>query len=99
MRFQDMGILAMEDVTPEPGIEKAVCERAREGSCLIDGCDQKATTRGLCDRHYQTFVRTKRDTPARERRAFEEKLIRQGLILAPGAIRDLTSDNPFTNVG
>lgn len=99
MRFSEVGLLAMEDVTAKPEILDAVHDRAREEKCLIDGCDHEASKRGLCERHYQMFVRMKRTKPARERRSFEEGAIREGLILAPGAIRALTADNPFANVG
>jgi len=98
MRFSEVGLLAMEDVTAKPEILEAVNDRAREEKCLISGCEQGTSKRGLCERHYQMFVRTKKSKPRRERRSFEEQKIHEGLILAPGAIRGITSDNPFANV-
>ena len=95
MRFSEVAVLAMEDISADPEISESVRLRALEGKCLIEQCECESCKRGLCQRHYEMFARTKRDTPVRERRAFEEKMIRRGLILAPGAIRALTADNPF----
>ena len=40
-------------------------------------------------------LKTKKSQPMRERAKFERDLIRDGLVLAPGAIRAMTTDNPF----
>lgn len=71
-------------------------EKLSRGSCIIDGCDRKYVSRGLCDRHRQAFYRGLRAQDGQEAKIeFEQDAIRDGLILAEGEQADFTTNNPF----
>ena len=99
MRFETARTISMGDVTAKPEITEAVRDRVREGKCLIEGCDCDANTRGLCEPHYQLFIRAKKSKPRSERADFEAAVIRDGMILAPHQVLKINSTNPFAHIG
>lgn len=81
------------DVVAVPGHAK---EKAKAGACLIDQCQSKVRTRGLCKTHYHAFrsmARGIRDY--HERMKFETQQIASGRVLPSHVIRELTQQNPF----
>ncbi|HMP78509.1 MAG TPA: hypothetical protein PKD54_03575 [Pirellulaceae bacterium] len=89
----------MSELNLKRGVRKAVAERVRAGKCLIDGCDRTPVQRGLCTKHVQQFYARRRaqgDEAARLR--FENKCIREGLILRPGEQERLTATDPFSQI-
>ena len=69
--------------------------KTKDGKCILPDCDCERQTRGLCQRHYQQFIRSLRETPKGERADFEAKAIKRGLVLAAQGIRDYTRQDPF----
>jgi hypothetical protein len=48
----------MTDVSVTLPIEKRKCAYQRQsGPCKVDGCDQLATSKGMCPKHYVRFLR------------------------------------------
>lgn len=86
----------MVDLACKRSLKRAVEGKVREGKCLIDGCCLKTTKRGLCETHYQQFLNRKRKQDGKtEALAFEAECIREGLILAAGASREIKATDPF----
>lgn len=83
----------MAEVTAKKSLQAIVKERVRSNKCLV--CDGPCERRGLCQRHYATFLRQLRERPRDERVAYEEALIREGKILAIQQMRELKRDDPF----
>jgi len=86
--------IAMASVKARGKTAEVVRERVLAGQCLIEGCPNEPTRRGLCTNHYQQFRNTlasKGDKAV----AFEEELIRKGLILPVGEVREIRQPNPF----
>ena len=79
-------------------VESKVQERVKGGKCLV--CEDAADYRGLCHRHYRLFLRLQKERDSKQQRAeFEQSAIRDGLILAPGFVRDIKRENPFASLG
>lgn len=90
----------MSGVTAKDSVREAVRAKVLAGECLIDGCNRTVTTRGLCDTHYQMFVRAISEKDSSDRVEFERIAIRDGLILAVGEQQRIKcGPNPFANVG
>jgi hypothetical protein len=71
-------------------------ERVRAGKCILDACDGKVQSRGLCDKHRQRWYTEFRNQPSQEDRIrFEERSIQLGLILPSGEQQTWTKENPF----
>lgn len=86
----------MKTILIDPEIALIVLEKVRKGICLTCGCCiGKNGRRGLCDRDYQIYYRTKISLPRRQQQEFEVRLIRKGQILARQQIRQLRNPNPF----
>ena len=86
--------LSMTDVKVKRSKTKEVSDRVASGKCLL--CDSEGPRkRGLCLRHYMQFVRTISAMPKGKRIAQEEYLIREGLVLPVGQMRELQRPNPF----
>lgn len=98
MLFESERLISMDQVTAKDAKRGEVLDRVRAGKCLIAGCQHETDRRGLCNQHYLVFIRTKKQFPMKERVRWEAAAIEEGLILAPGAIRVLTTPNPFANV-
>ena len=68
-------------------------------TCLIESCDKKAGTRGLCEAHYAQFNRHKKRMKTEgEREAFEKATIEGGLVLPKKGGRPLVHEDPFAAV-
>ena len=100
MSFEDDQLarwLSMTETRAKRTVAQAVNSKAKEGHCLICGCQVgQQGRRGLCNKHYLIFYRTKMSKPKRERVKFEEEQIREGRILAINQIREIRTPNPFT---
>jgi|GEM_PF-6382242 len=71
-------------------------ERVRAGKCILDGCEGKVQSRGLCDKHRQRWYIELRKQPTDEDKIrFEERSIQHGLILPCGEQDTWTRENPF----
>lgn len=72
-------------------------QRVENGLCIIDGCDSHCVSRGLCDKHRQQYYAALRqqDTDA-DRVEFEQRMVREGMILADREQQKWTTKNPFT---
>lgn len=71
-------------------------ERVRAGKCILDGCENKLQSRGLCDRHRQRWYQELRKQPNEDEKIrFEERSIQLGLILPDGEQSTWTRENPF----
>ena len=77
-------------------IANHVTERVRSGKCLL--CDDEATRRGLCMNHYQTFLRRQKERGGKDGADFESACIREGKVLAQGAMRALKANDPFADI-
>lgn len=66
------------DIEVLPKFRKLVAEKHADGECLK--CDQKATRRDLCDRHYYRYRMDKKDVAKSRRAAFEANAIRTGEV-------------------
>jgi len=76
--------------------EKRLKEQLNANKCILDSCGASIKSRGLCDAHLAKFyyaIRGKSDGP--ERIEFEQRCIKQGLILAPGEQSRWKTTNPF----
>lgn len=83
-----------ESVTAKRTVAAQVNERVLSGLCLH--CDQGASTRGLCHRHYQLFLRLMKEQGTKAAQAeFEADAIREGKVLAVGQCREIKRENPF----
>jgi len=70
--------------------------RVLAGECLVDGCADEPTRRGLCTNHYHRFRATLLSKGSAKARAeFEAETIRAGLVLPVGQVRELRNPNPF----
>jgi len=83
----------MAEATLKRTIVAAVHDRVKTGKCLH--CDDKATRRGLCMRHYLEFRRNLFRQPVRERCDFELDNIRDGNILPQHYARKVKYQSPF----
>lgn len=83
----------MASVTIKNNISKKILERAKTQLCLH--CDSKAKKRGLCDRHYQQFIRARNLKPKKQWADFEVRQIKDGKILNVGQVHEIKSDSPF----
>lgn len=88
-------LIAMEGIATKPAIRTQVETRVKGGLCLIPTCECVGRRRGLCDAHYQQFLRTLRDKPRAERIEFETALIRKGLVLGSHEMKQMKRPNPF----
>ena len=71
-------------------------ERVRAGKCILDGCENKLQSRGLCDRHRQRWYQEfRKHANEDEKLHFEERSIQLGLILPSGEQEKWTRENPF----
>ncbi len=71
-------------------------ERVRAGKCILDGCDGKCQSRGLCDKHRQRwYLELRKHTTEEDKIRFEERSIQLGLILPDGEQKTWTRENPF----
>lgn len=71
--------------------------KVHAGQCLI--CEANAEVRGLCDRHYRTFLRRLRGRGNPEAQAeFESRAIHEGLILPVQQVRALKGTDPFSDL-
>lgn len=71
-------------------------ERVKAGKCILDGCECKVQSRGLCDRHRQRwYLELRKHTTEEDKIKFEENSIRLGLILPNGEQETWTRQNPF----
>lgn len=91
--------VAMSNVTAKASVREKVRERVLASKCLIDGCEDSPTTRGLCQKHYIAFLREQASRQEGEQANFESAAIKEGLILAVGEVREIKSPSPFANVG
>lgn len=82
---------------PLPDPPQHALDRVRRGLCLVPGCDAEPLKRGLCAAHYQRFRVTK-ISRLRRGDAFEHRLISDGLLLPPQAVREATNPNPFAGI-
>ena len=68
------------------------------GQCIHPDCNEPLDRRGCCQKHYGQFheaISAKKDDA--EKLAFEELMIREGLVLAPYEQRTKRTNNPFLN--
>lgn len=91
-----LGMLGMAEPTKRTMAK--VRERIAEGKCLISECDCKPETRGLCNKHYQSFRRSFDGHSLQDRFKFEANCIANGLILSNQAIRAIRCPSPFAAV-
>jgi hypothetical protein len=82
-------------ITADQGRRSDVVSRVRKRRCLVKTCEGLSTRRGLCQRHYQLFLRTVVSKPLSDRVAFEVEAIRRGLILPCQQCRAIRNPNPF----
>ena len=76
---------------------KAVRDCLAKGQCVLPECDRPLDRRGLCSQHYgQFYYALKRKGSAEERDAFEQEMIRQGLVLDPYQQRTGRNLSPFS---
>lgn len=87
-----------KEITVKPAIRRKVHTRAKLEKCLIDGCDKDARRRGLCGKHHMAYLRALVAHHKSERKAFADRAIREGLILAAGEIREIKSTSPFADL-
>jgi hypothetical protein len=72
-------------------------QRIENGQCIMDACESRCVSRGLCDRHRQQYYAALRQQDGDAARVeFEQKMIREGLILVDGEQQKWSSTNPFT---
>jgi hypothetical protein len=85
----------MVSANDDLSIDGQVAEKAKQGTCLH--CSESAAygRRGLCEGHYQKFRRAKMALPKSKRSEMDSLHVREGRILAPGAIREIKDPNPF----
>lgn len=93
--------LLMAELKAKRGRQKDIEAKVKQGLCLIEGCENEHWQRGVCSRHYAQFYNALRGLDVEARLAKEQEFIREGLILPPQEIRNLSADpnNPFRNVG
>lgn len=83
------------DTMPKRNIAKEIQTKAQAGKCLI--CGEPSTVRGVCSRHYELYKYEKRKRPTKQAKAeFDAERIREGLILGPWQVCELTRENPFS---
>jgi len=71
-------------------------ERVKSGKCLV--CDELATRRGVCFRHYQMFLRYLASKPDADRAETEVRAIQEGRILGVNQVRAIKQENPFADL-
>ena len=64
-------------------------------TCLIRSCKEKATRRGLCEKHYSDFRREKESVPREWRKAYEAEQVAEGKLLPDGRVKK-KEENPFS---
>jgi ribosomal protein L34E len=83
------------DTMPKRTVAKEIQKKSQEHKCLV--CGEVAFVRGVCKRHYEVFKYEKRKRPGKQAKAeFESDCIREGLILSPWQVCELTRENPFS---
>jgi len=88
-------VIYFYETMPKRNIAKDVAEKVKAKACLI--CGEPASVRGLCFRHYEQYKTAKSKRPTKQLRAeFDAELIRDGRILSPWQVCELTRENPFS---
>lgn len=86
-----------EGIGVKQAIATKVETRVKSGKCLL--CETTATRRGLCFRHYATYLRRLRERRSgQEQVRFETAAIREGKVLAVNQMRRLKSTDPFADL-
>lgn len=81
-------------VEAKRSIAAQVGERVKSGKCLV--CESDAKRRGLCNTHYQAFLRRQRDKDNKQEQVeFEESCIREGKILPVHEMARMKRVDPF----
>lgn len=74
--------------------------KLRNGLCMHEGCQRPMDSRGCCSHHINLFWSRMRSLRTEaERRIFEQKCIKEGLILDVGEVRKYRRNDPFSRVG
>jgi aminopeptidase C len=76
-----------------PTLAELAKKRAKNGRCILTGCNESQDKRGLCQNHYQQFyAMLEKQT---DKKDYDERMVRVGQILKSGDIREINSPNPF----
>jgi hypothetical protein len=84
MLIQIRGEWVMVAAKAKPSEAKRVAEKVAKRECLVPDCDLGMVACGLCRQHYdgaEHLIKTQPDSEAKAKA--REKLIRDGLMLAP----------------
>lgn len=85
----------MAEATIKRSLKSAVVDRVKTGKCLH--CEDAATKRGLCDRHYIQYRRAFHQQPTKERMDWEVTQVSDGKILPVGFVVRMKSTNVFAD--
>ena len=72
------------------------CIESRE--CLIEGCTEEGTRRGLCNKHYIQYRKSAAALKKMARIEFERQAIKSGRILPAGAVARIRRENVFSDL-
>ncbi len=75
---------------------KAVQDCLSRAECILQDCSEPMVRRGLCSHHYSQFDYQRRSKEAAEdKEKFEQKMVREGLVLEAYQQRSWRKSNPF----